>query len=77
MFNLYDGDEIEYSVYSGYSVYSADDGGLGADVSDALDHHNQAEESKLTDISRQVRSHLYSVASEGLPHAHDRAQRQQ
>ena len=76
-FNPSDGDESEYSVKSGYSAHTPGDGGLGADVADALDHHKQAEESKLTDISRQVRSHLYSVASRGLPLAHDRAQRQQ
>ena len=68
MFNLYDSDEDEF-----YSE-TEDDGGLGADVADALAHYQQLEAERLADSAHQVHDHLEAVAQQGPPLAHVRAQ---
>ena len=67
MFNLYDQDDDE-------SVYSAEDGGLGADVTDAIDHYQQLEAARLASITQQAQVRLDSVAAHGSPTAHARAE---
>jgi len=62
MFNLYD-DDYE-------SVQSDEDGGLGADVTDALNHYQREEAERLASIAQQAHVHLDSVASQTLPIAH-------
>ena len=69
-FNLYDPDDDE-------RVCSAEDGGLTADVTDAIDHYQQLEAARLAHIAQQARVHLDSVASQGLQLAHVRVGRQQ
>ena len=59
MFNLYD-DDYE-------SVQSDEDGGLGADVTDALDQYQRQEAERLASIAQQAHVHLDSVASQTLP----------
>ena len=68
MFNLYDQDDVEF-----YSD-TEDDGGLGADVADALEHYQQLEAERLADSAHQVHDHLEVVAQQGMPLAHVRAQ---
>ena len=51
-----------------------DDGGLGADVADALAHYQQLEAERLADSAHQVHDHLEAVAQQGPPLAHVRAQ---
>ena len=70
MFNLYDDDDYE-------SVHSDEDGGLGADVNDALDHYQREEAERLASIAQQAHVHLDSVASQTLPIAHAIAEKQQ
>ena len=67
-FNLYDSDEKDF-----YSD-TEDDGGLGADVADALAHYQQLEAERLADSAHQVHDHLEAVAQQGPPLAHVRAQ---
>ena len=70
MFNLYD--DNDYG-----SVHSEEDGGLGADVTDALDHYQQLEAERLASIAQQAHIHLDSAATQTLPIAHARAAKQQ
>ena len=67
-FKLYDSDEDDF-----YSDID-DDGGLGADVADALEHYQQLEAERLADSAHQVHDHLEAVSQQGLPLAHVRAQ---
>ena len=66
-FNLYDSDEEDF-----YSDTEGD-GGLGADVADALAHYQQLEAERLADSAHQVHDRLEAVAQQGLPLAHVRA----
>ena len=56
MFNLYDQDDKDF-----YSD-TEDDGGLGADVADALAHYQQLEAERLADSAHQVHDHVQVVA---------------
>ena len=67
MFNLYDQDDFE-------SVHSEEHEGVGADVSDAIDHYQQLEAERFADIALQAQANLDLVASQGLPLAYVRAQ---
>ena len=69
MFNLYD-DDYE-------SVQSDEDGGLGADVTVALDHYQRLEAEKLAAIAQQAHLNLDSAATQTIDIAHARAAKQQ
>ena len=55
MFNLYDQDDDFFSE-------TEDDGGLGADVADALEHYQKLEAERIADSAHQVHDHLEAVA---------------
>ena len=67
-FKLYDSDEEDF-----YSD-TEDDGGLGADVADALAHYQQMEAERLADSAHQVHADLEAVTQQGPPIDHARAQ---
>ena len=71
MFNLYDHDD-DFESFHG-----DEDGGLGADVSDAVDHYQQLEAARLASITQQAHVHLDSVGTQGLSIAHAKAEQQQ
>ena len=68
MFNLYDQDDEDFNSDT------EGDGGVGADVADALAHYQQLEAERLADSAHQVHDHLEAVAQQGPPLAHVRAQ---
>ena len=71
MFTLYDDDD-DFG-----SVHGDEDGGLGSVVNDALDNYQRQEAERLASIAQQAHVHLDSIASQTLPIAHDRSEKQQ